>query len=606
MPLRFLLLCLALFFAAPAAVADPVPSEQAYPVTVRALDHDTFEILFDVREGYYLYDDKLDFEPATEGLSLGPAERPPGKAYEDEFFGETVIHRNTLPILLPFEAPSGASAVDLIVKYQGCWDGGICYPPEQKSITVSLDPNASGNNFLERTQPSPAPGGDESGRIARLLADAPLALVLASFFGFGLLLAFTPCTFPMIPILSGIIVGQGHGVSHSRAGVLSLVFVLGMAATYAIAGVAAGLSGTLLSAALQNVWVLGTFALIFVLLALSMFGFYELQLPSALQSRLSDRLGHRKGGHLGSVAAMGALSALIVGPCVAAPLAGALLYIAQSGNAALGGVALFVMALGMGAPLIAVGIGTRSLLPRSGPWMDAVKKAFGVLLLAVAIWLISPVIPSAAVMLAWGFLLLFSGVFLRALDALPAAASGWQRFWKGVGVVLLIAGAAMIIGLLAGSRDPLQPLAGLHSDGENTVATAPRFETITTTAQLDARLANAELPVMLDFYADWCVSCKEMERRTFSNPEVASRMEKMLLLKADVTSNNDDAKALLARFNLFGPPGIIFFTPNGTEVDGLRVVGFMRAQPFAEILDQALLLPQESEQRPLSWRAGLR
>ena len=602
---RFLLLCLALLCFTSPAVADPVPPEEAFPFTVRALDSNTFEILFDLRKGYYLYDDKLGFESATEGLKLETAERPPGQTYEDEFFGKTVIHRGTLPILLPFEAPSGARAVEFVLKYQGCWDGGICYPPEKKTVTVSLDPSSPGKDFSERAQTSPSSGGDESGRIARLLADSSLALVLVSFFGFGLLLAFTPCTFPMIPILSGIIVGQGQEVSHVRAGVLSLVFVLGMAVTYALAGVAAGLSGTLLSAALQNVWVLGGFALIFVLLALSMFGFYELQLPPALQNKLSQRFSHRTGGRLGSVAVMGALSALIVGPCVAAPLAGALLYIAQSGDAALGGMALFAMALGMGAPLIAVGIGTRSLLPRSGPWMDAVKKAFGVLFLAVAIWLVSPVIPAAAVMLAWGMLLLFSGIFLNALDTLPPAASGWCRFWKGTGVMLLIVGAAIIIGLLAGSRDPLQPLAGLRGGAESVAATAPRFEIVTTPAQLDARLANTDRPVMLDFYADWCVSCKEMERRTFTDPDVAARMERLLLLQVDVTSNDENAKALLARFGLFGPPGIIFFTPEGEEIDGLRVVGFMRAQPFAEILDQALR-PREPDLSPVSWRTGLR
>lgn len=593
-----LLTLLASFITLP-ALADPVEPERAFPLSARALTADTLEIRFDIRKGYYLYDDKLGFAAATEGVTLGTPEIPPGQTYKDEFFGDTEIHRGRLTVLVPVSAPAGVGAIDIEVKSQGCWDGGICYPPETRRVSVDLSAPPAAGGLLDRALSAPAAGtsaapsasqlsGDESGRVARLLRDASVPLVLASFFGFGLLLAFTPCTFPMIPILSGIIVGQGQHVSHIRAGVLSLAYVLGMALTYAAAGVAAGLSGTMLSAALQNVWVLGGFALVFVALALAMFGFYELQLPSALQSRLAETASHRKGGALGSVAAMGALSAIIVGPCVAAPLAGALLYIAQTGDATLGGMALFVMALGMGAPLIAVGVGTRSLLPRVGPWMEGVKKAFGVMLLGVALWLVSPVIPPAAGMLGWALLLLFSGIFLHALDPLPPSAGGWRRFWKGIGVMLLISGAAMLVGLLSGSRDPLQPLSVLRGSTAQAAVTVPSFERVRTVAELEARIAAADRPVMLDFYADWCVSCKEMERFTFSDPAVAARMDRMLLLKADVTANNADDKALLARFQLFGPPGIVFFAPGGREVDGLRVVGFMRAAAFSEILDRAL------------------
>jgi thiol:disulfide interchange protein DsbD len=413
-----------------------------------------------------------------------------------------------------------------------------------------------------------------------------LPLVLASFFGFGLLMAFTPCTFPMIPILSGIIVGHGHHISRGRAFALSLAYVLGMAVTYAAAGVAAGLSGTLLAAALQNAWVLSAFALMFVVLALSMFGFYELQLPTALQSRLSDTASHQSGGRFGGVISMGALSALIVGPCMAAPLAGALLYIAKTGNATLGGLALFAMALGMGVPLIVAGVAARHLLPRSGPWMDGVKKVFGVIMLAVALWMVTPVLPEMAAMLGWAALLLFSGIYLHALDPLPVTASGWQRFRKGCGVVALLWGAALLIGALAGSRDPLQPLAGLRLQAAATDA-GPRFERVVSLAELERRLAEASRPVLLDFYADWCVSCKEMERYTFSDPAVRARLERFVLLKADVTANSAQDKALLARFGLFGPPGIVFFH-GGKELADLRVVGFMAAEAFAGTLDRAL------------------
>ncbi len=585
--------------------ADPIAPEKAFALSAQALDAETVEVVFKIAKGYYLYGDKFRFESEPASIGFGTPDKPVGKTHKDDFFGEVETHRGELRILLPVQAGADLSRFDLIATSQGCWDGGICYPPTTQiaAIDLSAPPLKAASGFLDKlrngelssaSSSSPSAeadgagvSGDESGDIASLLAGASVPLVLLSFFGFGLLLAFTPCTFPMIPILSGIIVGQGHRVSHLRAFMLSLAYVLGMAITYALAGVAAGLTGTMLSAALQNVWVLGSFAFVFVLLSLSMFGFYELQLPSSLQSRLASSASHKQGGSLGGVAIMGVLSALIVGPCVAAPLAGALLYIAQTGDAVLGGWALFVMALGMGAPLLAVGVASRSLLPKVGPWMEGVKKAFGVMLLAVALWMLDPVIPALATMLGWAALLVFSAIFLHALDPLPPQAKGWARFWKGVGVVLLLSGAAMLIGALAGSRDPLQPLAVLRAQA-SVATTLPTFDKVGSIAELDARLQATDRPVMLDFYADWCVSCKEMERFTFSDPRVAERMGRMLLLKADVTANSAEHKALLQRFGLFGPPGIIFFDAGGAERKGLRVVGFMKAEPFATVLERAL------------------
>jgi thiol:disulfide interchange protein DsbD len=423
----------------------------------------------------------------------------------------------------------------------------------------------------------------DTGQINSLLGSGNLTLILFSFFGFGLLLALTPCVFPMMPILSGIIIGHGDKISKKRAFVLSLFYVLGMAISYAAAGVAAGLSGSMLSAALQNIWVLGAFALVFVLLSLSMFGFYELQLPASLQSKITGSANRQQGGSLLGVLIMGALSALIVGPCVAAPLAGALLYIAQTNNAALGGAALFVMALGMGVPLIMVACAA-SALPRAGAWMENIKKVFGVLLLAVAIWLVSPVLPAVFAMLAWAALLIISAIFLRAIDPLPAESKGWPRFCKGLGVISLLAGSALLIGALSGGRDPLQPLQGLQAQAK--AESYPEFSKVSTLAQLERELAQTNQPVMLDFYADWCVSCKEMEKLTFSNPEVAARMGQMKRLQVDVTANTDDDKALLKRFKLFGPPGIIFFNKEGKELQSS--IGFKSAQPFKQQLDQVL------------------
>jgi len=556
----------------------------AFKPSARALDAQTIEVVFAIAKGYYLYRDKFRFAVDGDSVTLGTPVFPKGKEKDDENFGKVEVFYDSVAIRLPVERnASGALPLKLQVTSQGCADAGVCYPPQTQSVAVTLPDPAS----APAAAPPVAVDADESGKIAGILRNAGFWANLAFFFAAGLGLALTPCVLPMIPILSGIIAGQGHKASHARGFALSMAYVLGMALTYAAAGVAAGMTGTLLSAALQNAWVLGAFALIFIVLSLSMFGFYELQLPTALQSKLSEESGHLHGGRGPAVFLMGALSALIVGPCVAAPLAGALLYIGQTGDAVLGGTALFVMALGMGAPLIAVGTAGGSLLPKTGPWMEGVKKGFGVLLLATAIWLVSPVIPPVAAMLAWAALLIIPAIFLHALDPLPQHASGWQRFWKGIGIVMLLTGAALLVGALAGSRDPLQPLATLRTQAVASEVRKLAFEPVRSLAELDARLAAVDRPVMLDFYADWCVSCKEMERYTFADRAVQDRLAGFTLLKADVTANTADDKALLARFGLFGPPGIVFFTPGGQEIPGLRVVGFQEAASFLRTLDKA-------------------
>ena len=554
----------------------------AFKPSARALDGQTIEVVFDIAKGYYLYRDKFRFAVDSDSVTLGTPVFPKGKEHNDENFGKVEVFYKQVAIRLPVERnASGELPLKLNVTSQGCADAGVCYPPQMQTVALTLPDPASA--------PAAAPvavDADESGKIAGTLRHAGFWANLAFFFIAGLGLSLTPCVLPMIPILSGIIAGQGHKASHARGFALSLAYVLGMALTYAAAGIAAGMTGTLLSAALQNAWVLGGFALVFVVLSFSMFGFYELQLPTALQSKLSEESGHLRGGRGIGVFLMGALSALIVGPCVAAPLAGALLYIGQTGDAVLGGSALFVMALGMGVPLIAVGTAGGSLLPKTGPWMEAVKKGFGVLLLATAVWLVSPVIPPVAAMLAWAALLIIPAIFMHALDPLPPHAKGWQRFWKGIGIVMLLTGAALLIGALAGGRDPLQPLAGLRGQALAAEEKKLAFEPVRSLAELDARLAAVDRPIMLDFYADWCVSCKEMERYTFADPAVRAKLAGFTLLKADVTANTADDKALLARFGLYGPPGIIFFAPGGKEIAGLRVVGFQEAGDFLKQLQR--------------------
>ncbi len=581
--MRTLILLLA-FLASLAHGEEFLDPAIAFKPSARALDGQTIEVVFDIAKGYYLYRDKFRFAVDGDSVTLGTPVFPKGKEKDDENFGKVEVFYKNVAIRLPVERnASGELPLKLNVTSQGCADAGVCYPPQMQTVAVTLPDQAS----APASAAPVAVDADESGKIAGTLRHAGFWANLAFFFIAGLGLSLTPCVLPMIPILSGIIAGQGHKASHARGFALSLAYVLGMAVTYAAAGVAAGMTGTLLSAALQNVWVLGGFALIFVVLSFSMFGFYELQLPTALQSKLSEESGHLRGGRGVGVFAMGALSALIVGPCVAAPLAGALLYIGQTGDAVLGGTALFVMALGMGVPLIAVGTAGGSLLPKTGPWMEAVKKGFGVLLLATAVWLVSPVIPPVVAMLAWAVLLIIPAIFLHALDPLPPHAKGWQRFWKGIGIVMLLTGAALLIGTLAGSRDPLQPLAGLRGTALAAEEKKLPFEPVRSLAELDARLAAVDRPVMLDFYADWCVSCKEMERYTFADPAVRAKMATFTLLKADVTANTPEDKALLARFGLYGPPGIIFFSPDGKEIPGQRVVGFQEAGLFLKQLARA-------------------
>jgi thiol:disulfide interchange protein DsbD len=589
---KLLLLLAALALSGPAlaqlklgASADELlEPEKAFRFSARVLGPGLVEVRYAIADGYYMYRERFKF--SAEGARLGTPELPSGQKHKDEFFGEVETYRREVRIRVPVE---GEGRARLTVISQGCADIGVCYVPMESGATLQL----AALSAPAALSAAPAQAAQEP-RFSLFASDMDIArlfegsvpLALGSFFVLGLLLTFTPCVLPMVPILSGIIAGEGRNLSRPRAAALSGAYVLGMALTYAAAGVAAASSGVLLATALQNVWVLGAFALVFVVLALSMFGFYELRLPGFLHERLHGTHQKLRGGRIASVAAMGALSAIIVSPCVAAPLAGALLYISQTRDVMLGGAALLVMALGMGVPLMAVGIFEGAVLPKAGAWMDGVRKFFGVLLLAVALWIVTPVLPDAALMLGWAALLIGSGIFLRALDPLPPSASGWWRLWKGAGVMMLVLGVAILAGMLAGNRDPLRPLAGIVGTAAVPVP-PPSWVRVASLAELDARLSSPGRPVMLDFYADWCVSCKEMEKFTFTDPAVRAQMDRMLLLQADVTAGSEADRALLKRFSLFGPPGIVFFDAAGREINGLRVIGYQDAERFSRTLSRA-------------------
>jgi len=600
----------ALLLAGAALAQDVLEPEKAFRFSARALDERTIEVRYRIEDGYYMYREKFEFAVEPASARLGDAHFPAGEIRQDEFFGRVETYRKNVAIRIPVEA--GAEAVNLAATSQGCADIGICYPPITQNAriilaaapggasgppgvpsvpeTASQRAGAAADQFVGRpVRGQPGLISDEA-KAAGILAGGSLWAIVAFFLAAGLLLTFTPCVLPMIPILSGIIVGEGREASHrTRALALSLAYVAGMAVTYTALGVAAGLAGSMFGGALQNPWVLTAFAAIFVALAFSMFGFYDITLPSFLHTRLTHASHKLTGGHLGAVALMGVLSAAIVSPCIAAPLAGALVYISQSRDVLLGGTALFAMSIGMGVPLVLVGVTGGALLPRSGHWMKSVKKFFGFLMLGVAIWIIAPVVPVVTQMLLWAALLIVGAMYLHALDPLPHDASDFTRFWKGVGVISLLAGAALALGAFSGHRDILQPLAGFRAaTASGGLETAPvQFERVRSVADLDARLKTVSRPVMLDFYADWCVSCKEMERFTFSDARVREKMSGMILLQVDVTANNDEDKALLKRFSLFGPPGIVFFDRQGREIDGLRVIGYQPADRFLESLARA-------------------
>nr|VFJ75672.1 MAG: thiol:disulfide interchange protein DsbD [Candidatus Kentron sp. FW] len=622
--------------AGPFSGGDLLPPDEAFPPPHLAIENArTLVVRWQISKGYYLYRDRFRFEIREgRGVELGPAEIPPGVFKEEEELGRVEVFHDevgiTLPIVyhgqsfppqkgtapLPARKSTGSPedaitkkrSLRILVGYQGCAEAGLCYPPATKTLGVDLpiaDPSPSDlltpDNHRETVPDNLASANAagtathktmpaESDRLAHTILGGSLWVVLPIFFGFGLLLGFTPCVFPMIPILAGIIVGQGEGITTRKALALSAVYVLAMALTYTAAGVIAGLFGHNLQAAFQNPWIIGLFSAVFVLLALSMFGLFEIRMPTAWQTGLATRGNLQKGGTFLGVGIMGLLSALIVGPCVAPPLAGALIAIGATGDPSRGGLALFSLSLGMGAPLIAIGTSAGRWLPKTGPWMAVINKFFGMLLLAVALYLLERILPGRIGMFPWALFLIMIGVYLGPWRQSGGGNSGWQILRKGAGIIAMAYGILVLVSAGMGGKDVFRPLEGFSFTATDH---APIFERVETHEELQSRLTTIRVEnsardgtpgrlTMLDYYADWCIECKRMETRTFSDPDVRQALANMVLLQADVTDNDDQDRALLAAFGLYGPPAILFFGPDGKEYADYRVQGFMDAGKFRE------------------------
>jgi thiol:disulfide interchange protein DsbD len=574
--------------------------DQAFQFELDPLDADTLGVAFTIADGYYLYRDKTKFKSQTSGVRLSDFQFPPGKMKQDEFFGDSVVYYQGFDVSVPLlRANPESITASFDVSYQGCADKGICYPPITKTVQVSL-PGMADAAAAPRQQPvSGAISGDPARSTASDTAGwgrGYLGYILTAFVT-GILLTFTPCVLPMVPILSSIIVGQGEHITKRRGGLLAGTYVLGTAVTYTVAGVVAGLTGEQLQAYFQNIWAIGAVSLILALLALSMFGFYDIQMPSFIQSRLQNKTQGTQGGALSVVFVLGVVSALIVGACVSPLLIVALGVAIAKGDPVLGGAIMFAMALGMGVFLIGLGLGAGFLLPKAGPWMDRVKYVFGVLLLGVAIYLLGT-IPEIPVLYLWGALLIIIAVYLGATHGLPEGASGWRYLWKGIGVFLLVWGVLALLGGMAGNRDITRPLAigdfnitGVSASKGLNSETQHQFTRVGTVKELDRQLERAVVsgkPALLDYYADWCVDCVRMEKATFSHPDVTRVLsDQFVLLQVDVTDpSNPNTKAIKRRFGVFGPPAMLFFSPDGSERQDLRRYGFMGPEEFLRHIER--------------------
>ena len=569
--MKHIIFLLLIFCLANAGFLKP---DEAFKASAYMKKNCTISATIDLGEEIYLYKSKLNAKLLNaQGIVIDHINLPNGVDHKGEvvFEGSPEIEI----VLKKNKDIKGIVPITLQLGYQGCSMKGVCYEPMQKEFTLNI--NASKLSFKENISATDT----QTNKITQTLIEGNIGLVLLTFFGFGLLLSLTPCVFPMIPILSSIIVAQGNKMNAKKGFMLSVVYVLSMSTAYTIAGVLAGLFGSNIQITMQNPWIISTFALLFVGLAMSMFGFFEIGLPSSWQSKLSktsDKVGN-KGGMAG-VAIMGFLSALIVGPCVAPPLAGALVYIGQTGNAVLGGAALFVLSLGMGLPLLIIGTGAGKFMPRPGGWMNNVSKIFGVIMLGIAIFMLSRIISETITMFLWAVLLIVVSVYMGALE--PLKYRSWDALFKGLGLIVLVYGFILFYGALKGETNPLNPLpTNRVQDSKNTVQHGLKFQKVHSLLELDTLMKqNKGKKIMLDFYADWCTSCKELEHTTFANPDVSNALKDYILIQADLTSNGDEEKELSDHFGIFGPPAIIFFDQNGTQIEDANLIGYKDAQTF--------------------------
>jgi thiol:disulfide interchange protein DsbD len=575
-------------------MGDFPPPEEVFFPDLFVVDGNTIEVGVRIEPGYYVYRDKTKITSLSENARVGKVDMPNGVLHNDEFFGEQVVYYNDMVARATIQrATPEAMNLEVEFEYQGCADEGLCYMPQTVVLNAEL-PAAETISDLSNIRPPEGEMVSEQNRLAQLIIDGNLWQVIATFFGLGLLLAFTPCVLPMIPILTSIIAGEGEETSPARGFGLALSYVMGMALVYTAAGMAAAAAGAQLQAMFNQPWVLMIFATFFVLLAAAMFGGYDLQMPSGIQSRLAGISGNQKGGTTVGAFIMGALSALIVTACVAPALIATLIVMAQTGDMVRGGAALFAMSLGMGAPLLAVGAAQGHLLPKAGNWMIAVKSAFGFMLLGLAIWMLRTVLSGGVSMMLWAVLVFMSGVFMGGLTTITSESSAAQKLGKGFGFLAIVYGLILLLGAVAGGTNPLKPLASVNLGPGSSMMVAENnhveFQRIKTVADLDRELeaaSSAGKTAILDFYADWCVSCIEMEEYTFTDADVQAALANTVLLQADVTRNDDEDKELLQRFGVFGPPTIIFFGKDGQQRHGYEVVGYMKAKAFTDHVNKA-------------------
>ena len=571
-----------------------IPVDEAFQFDLISNSNNTVTAHFGITPGHYLYKEKIKFKlEDADGLSLGDINFPKTVIKNDSAYGEIEVYDADANIEIPLIGELNDQA-KLFVEYQGCSElTGICYPPVKVTspISTSATSTANGSDTSKAAAQPQEVQQTEQDLFASKIKNSSFIVVLAIFFVAGLGLALTPCVFPMIPILSGIIAGQSGYLSTRKAFMLSLAYVIPMALTYAIVGVIAGMSGTNLTIIFQTPWIIALFSFIFVLLSLSMFGFYELQMPSGIQSRLTEISNRQEGGKFLGASIMGILSAIIVGPCVTAPLIGALIFIADTKNAVLGGSALFALGMGMGAPLLIIGTSAGRLLPRAGAWMDTTKSIFGVMMLGLAIWMLDRIVPGEITLMLTGILLIVSSIYAGALDKITEETTPFARFFKGMGIVIMAFGLFMLLGAALGNTNLIKPLkSSLSSISPNAptqqALVSSKFQQIKGISGLESALAQAKQDskiVMLDFYADWCTSCKELEHFTFQDARVIASLKDLSTLQADVTALNDGDKqddALLKKFGLFGPPAILFFTPDGQELKSHRLVGYYPPEEF--------------------------